>query len=241
VARIGFGTSFACALTTRGRGKCWGFGGGGQLGTGATRDQYIAGDVATKEQLVDIAASMGGLFACAVTRGGNVLCWGQNSSGQLGSNGTTDRPLPDAVTGLDAAAVSVACGREYACARLVDGGVACWGSDAKGQLGRGSAGPGKANPPTRIPGVSGSTAIAAGAEHACALAGGQVVCWGSNGMTQIATGASLLGVTEVVPASVGAVAVTAGLEHTCVMGPQRAVRCAGDGSRRQTGTGAFSL
>jgi alpha-tubulin suppressor-like RCC1 family protein len=241
VARIGFGSSFACALTTSGRGKCWGLGGGGQLGNGSTKDEYIARDIATTEPLVDIAPAMGGLFACAVTSAGKVLCWGQNGSGQLGSNGTTPQPLPVAVTGLDAAATSVACGREHACARLADGGVACWGSDAKGQLGRGAAGPGKANPPARIAGVSGATSLAVGGDHACAVAGGRVVCWGANDAAQIASGPAVLGATEVAPASFAPLAVTAGFDHTCIMGAPRAVRCIGDGSRKQTGAGQFSL
>ncbi len=240
VARIGFGFTFACALTTSGRGKCWGLGGAGQLGNGTTKDEYSARDIATTEPLVDLGASMGGLFACAVTTAGKVLCWGQNSSGQLGSNGTNDQPRPVAVEGLDARARNVACGRDHACALLVDGGVACWGSEAKGQLGRGKIG-GKANPPARVVGVSSATSIAVGGDHACAIAAGRAVCWGSNDAAQIASAPSVLAPTEVAPASFAPVAVTAGFQHTCVMGAQQAVRCFGDGSRKQTGAGTFSL
>ena len=240
VARIGFGTSFACALTTRGRGKCWGLGGAGQLGNGSTRDEYSARDIATTEPLVDLGTSMGGLFACAVSSAGKVLCWGQNSAGQLGAHGTTDQPRPTFVEGLDAAARNVACGRDHACALLVDGGVACWGSEAKGQLGRGKAG-GKGNPPARVPGITGATSLTVGGDHACTLAAGRAVCWGSNDTAQIASGPAVMGPTEIAPASFAPVAVTAGFQHTCIMGAQQAVRCFGDGTRKQTGAGTFSL
>ena len=38
-------------------------------------------------------------------------------------------------------AVEVACGGSHACARLRDGTVACWGSNAEGQLGLGLGAP----------------------------------------------------------------------------------------------------
>lgn len=239
VARISFGLSFACALTTSGRGKCWGRGGAGQLGHGSTKDEYIARDVATAEPLVDIAASLGGLFACAVTHAGSVLCWGKNGAGQLGSSGANDQLLPVRVDGLDAAARSVACGLEHACALLLDGGVACWGSNAKAQLGRSATG--GANPPTRIAGVVDATSIAVGSDHACAIAAGRVVCWGANDGKQIASGPSALAPTEIAPTTFAPIAVTAGFRHTCVMGAARTVRCLGDGSRGQLGAGTFSL
>ena len=240
VARIGFGLSFACAVTTSGQGKCWGLGGAGQLGTSRTNDEYIAKDIATREPLVNISPSMGGVFACAVTSVGKVLCWGENGAGQLGSNGTTGQPKPTEVIGLDAPAKNVACGRAHACALLADGGVACWGSDAKGEQGRGSASAGPKSP-TRVPGLTGASSLAAGGAHSCVITGGRAVCWGANDTQQIASGAAALAPTEVAPASFAPIAVTAGFSHTCVMGAPRAIKCIGDASRKQTGTGSFSL
>jgi alpha-tubulin suppressor-like RCC1 family protein len=242
VARIGFGLSFACALTTSGRGKCWGLGGAGQLGTGTTDDQYIAKDLATTESFVDISPSMGGLFACGVTSAGKVMCWGQNGAGQLGSNGTMDQSKPTFVVGLDTTARNVVCGREHACALLSDGTVACWGSDASGQLGRGSAGSAGPNAPTRVPGIASATLIAAGGAHACTIGTGGVMCWGANDFAQIKTGGpAAIGATQISPATDAPLAVTGGLQHTCFMTPPRMVHCLGDSSRMQTGAGSFSL
>jgi len=91
---------------------------------------------------------------CALTGDGAVQCWGSNEVGQLGREpGETcteesyetddvrewscdDDAGP--VTGLPAAG-EVAMGEDFACARLRDGGVWCWGNGRRGQLGDGVA------------------------------------------------------------------------------------------------------
>jgi alpha-tubulin suppressor-like RCC1 family protein len=241
VAQLAFGLNFACAVTTSGRGKCWGFGGAGELGSGTTADAYIAQDIAGGEALVSISPSMGGLFACAASVSGAVLCWGENGAGQLGTSDSGGHAAPLPVQGLPARATAVGAGRAHACALLEDATVACWGDDRKGQLGRGATGA-AASPPVRI-GVSAATSLVVGGDHACArLTSGAVTCWGVNDQGQIAAGGGgPLAPVVAVPAAFGAVVVGAGLSHTCAMSAARHVTCFGDGSRGQTGAGDFSL
>ena len=242
VARVSFGEEFACAVTTSGAGKCWGINGAGQLGTGSTDDEYQARDIATKERLVDVATGMGGLFACGVTAAGGVLCWGKNDLGQLGDGTTTDSLVPVAVKGLDSAAVSITCGLAYACARLADGGVACWGADDKAQLGTGAAGAASSNAPRRVAGITGATFVTAGSNHTCVLAGGSATCWGDNSAGQIKPSAgAILGPTELAPATFAPIAVSGGFSHTCAMNAARQVMCVGDNTSGQLGGGTFSL
>jgi alpha-tubulin suppressor-like RCC1 family protein len=241
VAQISFGYLFACALTTSGHGKCWGLGGSGQLGSGTTDDSYIAEDIKNpKEGLIYISAAMAGLFACAVGSTGSVYCWGHNAKHQLGSHDTADLASPTAVEGLDGRAIQVAAGEDHACALFDDGGVACWGSDERGQLGRGATGTPAS--PRRVDGLPRASSLVAGGFHACAIVeGGAVWCWGANDFQQLGGSGVAAAPLEEVPASFGAVAVTAGLMHTCVIDAAQNVRCWGDNTRDQIGAGTFSL
>jgi alpha-tubulin suppressor-like RCC1 family protein len=240
IAQVAFGTSFACALTTKGRAKCWGRGGAGQLGTGSTNDEFAARDVAgIDEPVARITASMGGMFACAVTASGKVLCWGENGERQLGT-ATPKNALPSPVVGLDREVTAVAAGRSHACALYKDGGVACWGGNAKAQLGIGKTG--GPNPPQRVTGVGSATKLVAGGDHTCAIvADGGTLCWGSNLANEVGPAAGPLGPTVSFPASFKALDVALGFNHTCVINAQAMVSCLGDDSRNQTGQSAFSL
>jgi alpha-tubulin suppressor-like RCC1 family protein len=80
----------------------------------------------------------------------------------------------------------VAAGAFHTCALKVDGTVKCWGRNNEGELGQGytqNSAPGYAN----LVSIGGSVAaISAGAYHTCVLlAGGRVLCWGSNTYFQI--------------------------------------------------------
>ncbi len=241
VARMSHGLYFACALTTSGRGKCWGLGGAGQLGSGGDGDEYVARDLSgIDEPLVDVAASMGGFFACAVSASGHVLCWGQNTHRQLGQAGGS-QSAPVVVPMLEGRFSAIACGREHACGLRDDGSVLCWGSNRRGQLGSGAA-TASDDAPTAIALPVGVRAIHAGADHTCAITStGEVLCWGENADAQIADGAAVIAPTSVSPAGGDATSVTAGFGHTCILHTNRSISCRGDSSRGQTGAGDFSL
>jgi alpha-tubulin suppressor-like RCC1 family protein len=51
--------------------------------------------VATSEPLTVIEAGNG--HACAVTRDGGTLCWGENAKGQVGTGGTDPVTVPGPV------------------------------------------------------------------------------------------------------------------------------------------------
>jgi alpha-tubulin suppressor-like RCC1 family protein len=76
------------------------------------------------------------------------------------------RASPVAVVGLSRA-VAIAPGNHHACALLVDDSAGCWGDNFFGQLGIGATSNGSSSP-VSVVGLSGVTAIAAGAHHACA-------------------------------------------------------------------------
>lgn len=134
VATVAAGGNHACALTTGGGLKCWGYD-AGQLGN----------DVAfvNKPTPVNVMGLMEGVTSviaglnhtCATTATG-LKCWGDNSSGQLGTGNTTSSGIPVAVTGLGAGVTSIATGQSsnHTCA-LVGERAMCWGVNNFGQLG----------------------------------------------------------------------------------------------------------
>jgi hypothetical protein len=154
-----------------------------------------------------------------------VLCWGANSSGQLGDGTTTGRLTPVPVSGLTDSVKTVAVGRYHTCALTTSGGVLCWGYNKEGQLGDGTTT--DRLTPDAVSGLAGGVAaVSTHAYHACALTtgAGVLLCWGDNERGQLGDGTTIDRLTPVVvsalPLGVGGVSV--GGAHTC------AVTTAGD-------------
>ena len=127
--------------------------------------------------------------ACAVLASGDVKCWGNNLSGQLGDGTLDDSPTPVKVVGLAGKAMAVDVGQRYSCALIEGGAVQCWGSNGRGQLGNSNA-PMDSNTPVTVKGLDlGAISITAGFAHTCALLkNNSVKCWGSHDWGQIGDG-----------------------------------------------------
>lgn len=137
---IGPGGLHACALLDSGTARCWGFALDGQLGNttvGNSEYTWNAFPVSTAEGLdytgfTSLAA--GGNHTCGILSDETMVCWGKNTSGQLGNGNTIDQRTPAAVV-LSAKLSAVTAGGAHTCAVTTDGAVLCWGSNASGQLG----------------------------------------------------------------------------------------------------------
>ncbi len=138
------------------------------------------------EDAVDLAVDSD--HACAVTVGGEVRCWGFNHHAQLGlPKDEVFHPSAVAVAGV-AGAVQVAVGGSHSCARLEDGGVACWGMASWGQLGV-PAVQDHSGAPVVVPGVLDVVKLTASGGHTCALhADARVSCWGFNPFGEVGNG-----------------------------------------------------
>lgn len=118
---------------------------------------------------------------CVVAAAGGISCWGNNQFGQLGFWSPIDdeRGNPIPVPGMEDA-VEVTVGYQFACGRLPNGSVKCWGKNDKGQLGNGTTATWLPPVTVRLPRPA--THIDAGFAHTCArLDDNSVRCWGSNG------------------------------------------------------------
>jgi alpha-tubulin suppressor-like RCC1 family protein len=232
---IAAGGAFACARRATGIVVCWGSNGSKQLGNEAA-GASAASPVAV-QNLTDAAELALGLsHACARRTSGQVVCWGGNTSGQLGDGSTDTRSTPAAVSNLTGA-MSISAGVHTTCARRA-AEIVCWGANDGGQLGSDAGA--RSLVPVAVPLPSDAAAPALGRDHACALrSGGQVVCWGYNSFGQLGNGSYPSLSSSAVPVTVSglsdAVQIVSGNLHTCARRRSGAVLCWGDGSRGELG------
>lgn len=209
VSAIATHNGHSCALTTVGGIKCWGQNNLGQLGIGfPPNSSLVPVDVISAQSMPALtganAIAVNFASSCAV-KGGGVLCWGDNSVGQLGNDSAlfifgSNVPVPvlsgaslPALTGVSV----IASGSSHTCVVTNVGGVKCWGFNTSGQLGEGdNAQRSRATPvdvltAPGMPPLAGVSAITAGDQHTCALMiSGGVKCWGANFAGQVGDNSS---------------------------------------------------
>lgn len=195
-----------CGVGENRRAYCWGFNSFGQLGidqpvevcapvpgvsVGCTNGPTpVAGD------LEFTTVSVGAAHTCGLTPDGDAYCWGNNSSGQLGTvdepecsrvyipEGVSCSPVPHLVDG-GLAFDSIYTGRSHTCGLTPAGEAYCWGAGGSGRLGNGAT----ADSPTPVPVVGGLTfsTLSVGGSHTCGVANAEIYCWGSNADLQLGT------------------------------------------------------
>jgi alpha-tubulin suppressor-like RCC1 family protein len=226
--RLSAGGSHSCLITEAGAIRCWGGNESGQLGNATTGKASLlveAGEIPGGAAAVESGAD----HTCAIGADGKVWCWGANAKGQLGDGSAAARSVPAAVEGLVERAVMLAAGDSFTCALSETGGVKCWGWNIRGQLGDGSF-EDRALPADVSGLTSGVIAIAAGAEHACALlAAGKIQCWGNGSVGQLGTGLMQISNQPVDAAGLpeGAVEIAAGGNFSCARTAGGKVMCWG--------------
>lgn len=186
-----------------------------------------------------IGVATGSQHNCAVTSAGGAMCWGGNGAGQLGNGTITNSTQPAAVIGLTSGISAVAAGQTHSCALTTGGTVKCWGGNAQGQLGNGTAT--NSITPVDVAGLTGVIAISSGSMHTCALlAIGNVKCWGFNNTGQLGNGTTAL--TTPSPVSVigvsSATAIASGGGHSCALLSNKTVQCWGSNTSGQLGNGS---
>jgi alpha-tubulin suppressor-like RCC1 family protein len=185
---IAGGTLYECVVLVDGRVQCWGANNVGQLGNGTTSPSAPTPPVFVTGLSDAVAISAGFQHTCALRQSGDVVCWGDNGSADLGdptnSNPYVTVPVDVGLSNV----IGLAAGDFHTCVVLAGGSVTCWGSNALGELGIGSTDVSLHGPAPSLL-SSNATAIAASGQHTCALlADGTVDCWGENNLGQLGIG-----------------------------------------------------
>ncbi len=224
-----------CALTTKGKAKCWGYNGYGALGNNTTANSLVPVTVYGLSKGVK-AISASYLHTCALTTKGKVLCWGDNTYGQLGDNTTTNSLKPVTVYGLSKGVKAISAGYTTTCATTTKGKAKCWGDNTYGQLGNGTT---TSSPkPVTVSGLSkGVKATKPGVLHTCALTTkGKVLCWGNNAYGELGDNSTTNSTTPVAVYNLDkSTKVSLGYIHTCALTAKKAIKCWGNNSVGQLG------
>ena len=259
------GRFHSCAVLEDGRAKCWGWNINGQLGLGDTQQRgHQGGQLGDELPAIDLGASFvvaqltaGILHNCALSQEGQVKCWGDGGSGQLGQGdnsniGRSPESMGEALPAirLGARVTQIASAGNFNCALLEDGSLKCWGENFFGQLGQGNVD--AFLEPVAVELGQGLRAVhlATSGYHSCAIfQDDSLKCWGGAESGQLGNGDTaniIVGdeageMEELERLDLGALRVrqvVAGYAHTCVLLSDDSARCFGMGSYGGLGTGS---
>lgn len=140
---VAAGRYHTCVVSLDRRLYCFGYNNDGQLGIGSVNSYTIPQLVGSLPDFVQQIA-LGERHSCALLQNGDLYCFGNNTSGQLGNSSTANSLLPKqtqftAYTPLPTI-VGIAAGGSYSCAWDNTDAIYCWGANNKGQFGTGETG-----------------------------------------------------------------------------------------------------
>jgi uncharacterized protein (TIGR02145 family) len=250
------GDGRACAVSISGNVYCWGQ---GYLGNGVSNNSkslpvQVKG-VGGTGFLSNIRAIEGrATNTCAISLTNVLYCWGSNSSGTMGSGGTSTTPVQLLTDVQD-----ISVGYSHICALKTNGTVWCWGSKTSGALGDGVTS-GSSSTPIQVKGVSGSgflsniVSISSGYYYSCAVdSTGGVYCWGYNTYGQLGNNSVTSSSTPVRVLGVGGSGYLSGITqvttsniigtvgYTCAVDNSGSVYCWGYNTYGQLGNNSTTM
>ncbi len=229
--------SHACAIDGDQITWCWGFNSNGKLGVPGAGVEIFP--VVVVGAANSVAIDVGLLMTCSVDSAGDVYCWGSNYYSGAGQPGNADVKDPTKVANMPGKAKAVTAGLYGACALLTDGTVACWGTNANGELGIGATTPAFSTAPKLVKDLTDVVSLDRGELSTCAVKkDGTVWCWGHNGYGQLGDGSKA---NRSAPAQVfnikTAKSVSVASRRACAVLADGKVRCWGDNYYGELGTG----
>ncbi|MEE9963642.1 MAG: hypothetical protein K4304_00965 [Propionicimonas sp.] len=244
VISISAGEVYTCAVVgdspsaTAGAAKCWGNNYRGKLGDGTTTVRKLPTQVSgLTNGVTEVSAGSG--HTCALTATQTARCWGDGSSGQLGSGATATSKVPVAVKDLTGV-TAISAGATNSCAISSDEAW-CWGeawvSDGESRTDLA---------PMQVTGLSSAVSVIAAGVDTCAVKAGAAQCWGRNESGAIGDGTMTGRATPVTVTGLGSGVSTidtsevriwygAVTGHSCAVTTTGSVHCWGDNSQGELG------
>ncbi|MBF0487186.1 MAG: hypothetical protein HQK98_03410 [Nitrospirae bacterium] len=241
ISSIASGGDHTVALDNSKNVWTWGYNGSGQLGI-STSTSYSALPVPVSG-VSSVTAIAGGLsHTLSLTSAGNVWAWGSGGYGELGNRSVNNSSSPVEVYAGSSGnsklngVTAISAGNEFSVA-LKSGNVYSWGYNNYGQLGNSSTT--SYSYPVQATGVSGVTAISAGAYHTLALdSSGNVWAWGRNNNGQLGDGTTTdRHVPTKITTLTSVIAIAAGGYHSVALKSDGTVWAWGSGGYGQLGDG----
>lgn len=242
---VAAGSYHSCAVIKTGNVYCWGLNNFGQLGIEKNPKALEQPDAVKIENLDNvISVSLGEVHSCALTKTGDVFCWGDNSEGQLSSKKVKETHVPTKISALSKVTM-IATGTNHTCALDNNGMVYCWGDNKSWQIGGNRVE--DISPVTPVSNLRNIRNISAGGMTSCAVSSlGEVYCWGENTLGQ----AGLINTTDEpnpkvkIPYKIDmpkrADSVSVGEYHTCILSVVKTVYCWGNNSTDNYQVGVVS-
>ena len=172
------GAGHTCGVTASGQIYCWGLNDEGQAGLDWA-DRAVEEPHRLPGSQFWVQVSAGHDHSCGLTSDGDVWCWGDNLTGQLGAEASIARSFQPVRVGSAVPFTRVLAGYYQSCALTSAGRAWCWGRNVEGQVGDGSSE--NRLTPVEVQGGHSFRALAGGDAFVCGLAtDGSVWCWGSN-------------------------------------------------------------
>lgn len=204
--------------------------------------------------LLNKQISAGEIYSCAISSFGKAYCWGENASGQLGNNTTTDSKIPIEVStsgvlsGKTVKQISI--GDSTPCVIASDDLAYCWGYGLEGQLGNGTSSNSSVPVAVSRSGVlSGKTIkwLSSGYGYTCVVASdNKGYCWGYNNAGQLGNNSTTDSNVPVAVNTSGLLSgkdllyITAGYDHACALTTDHKVFCWGNNNVGQLGNNSWS-